>query len=243
MLSSNNKNTIKLSPNNYKIYVLSDIHSNLPALNAVLAELPSDAIIICLGDLVNYYIEPNEVCDHIRALNAWCIAGNHDLYATEELSFNQEKEDFYRVGWTKDNLNKTNLEWLKTLPRSLNLEITGINSNINRIVVCHGSFDNIETYIYPDTPFDLQILEPNTLGLLGHTHHSMIKKDKNRLLVNPGSVGQPRDYDPRASYAVINLIDSSVEIKRVHYNVFAYQERLKGYNINTTMIDLLSRVK
>ncbi len=201
-----NRVLLRLENIDSPLYVISDIHANLPALEAVLNAVPEDGTIICLGDFVNYYINPNEVCDLIRSRRAHCIVGNHDLYVLGKLKYNEERDKYYRVPWTKSCLRKDNIEWLNSLPEFLYLDILDRRAKIRSILAHHGNFKNTETYIHSDTNFDMNLLGENTLGLLGHTHHAMIKIKKNNILLNPGSVGQPRNGDPGASYAVIDLI-------------------------------------
>ena len=226
---------------NALLYVLSDVHSNLPALNAVLSTIPRDSVILFLGDYVGYYVEPNQVCNYIRSLKtSYCISGNHDMYVTGKMNFNKEKDALYRSSWTKNILSTENMQWLKQLPYSLCITVLG-SKHINTILMHHGDLKHPENYVYPNTTFDFCAIEQKTLVLLGNTHHPMIRQDGTKLILNPGSVGQPRDYNSNAAYATINLTTGVMELKRVSYDVKSYQKKLRAQNIDAAAVDILSR--
>jgi putative phosphoesterase len=226
------------------LYVISDIHANLPALTAVMDKIPDQSKIICAGDIVGYYTEPNAVCELLRARDVACIVGNHDLYVLNKLNYAQSNETKYRVHWTREHLTKNNLNWLQQLPETRTFKKqTNINNKcMQNISVHHGSMLNIEEYIYPNTPIDHLTLADNTITVLGHTHHPMIRdKDSGACILNPGSVGQPRDRNPAASYAIINFKTQSITIKRVSYDVPKYQKKLEQLNLTHAAIHILSR--
>lgn len=230
------------------LYILSDIHANLPALLAVLEIIPKEATIICAGDIVGYYIEPNEVCEALRARNVICIRGNHDMYATGMLPYDARRDENYRVSWTRAALSHENAQWLSGLPESLRLEVDHEQRNaandtpsLRKVVVHHGSFDNVESYVYPDTPLDPALIGENALAVLGHTHHPMIRNYGTSYLLNPGSVGQPRDRNPAASFAVVDFRRKTFVLGRVEYDVYRYQKKLEQYKVALPMIEILSR--
>jgi len=233
---------INLNPDIDELYVISDLHSNLPALEAVLSEIPQGSFIICLGDFVGYYVEPNEVCEKIMNLNSYSIVGNHDLYLTEELKFNFLKDEIYRTSWTRSVIKASNLSWLKNLPTSIQFNVFG-NVKVKKILAYHGSPENIESYIYPNSEIDIEQFGTKTIILLGNTHHPMVRNHKSNILINPGSVGQPRDYNAMSSYCKINLRECLIDIKRVVYNVSIYQKKLRSYDVNELAINMLWRAK
>lgn len=231
-----------------RLYVISDIHSNLPALAAVLDAVEVSARVLCAGDIVGYYIDPNPVIELLRSRTVECILGNHDQYALGLLPYPSSREDKYRVQWTRSALTFENTAWLKGLPNSRTYCVStghlGRQSVplFQRVLLTHGSFSSSEEYIYPDTPFDGSVLGEHTIGIFGHTHHPMVREYGTSRLLNPGSVGQPRDRKPSASYARIDLAAGSIELLRKDYDVAGYQERLRGAGITSSMVDILSRV-
>jgi diadenosine tetraphosphatase ApaH/serine/threonine PP2A family protein phosphatase len=196
-----------------KVALLADIHANLPALLGVLGEikgLPK----FCAGDLVGYNPFPNEVIELVKKENITSTMGNHDLaVVTGDTSwFNHEAA--LAIEWTRKNLKKENRNFLKTLPRTYE----------NDFYMAHGSPRNpIDEYIYEDDPAyvfgDFENYTKNDIIALGHTHVPFVKRIEEKLIFNPGSVGQPRDYDSRASYAVLDTASREVEIKRVEYEI------------------------
>jgi len=241
-ISNENTRSITLS-GEAPLYIISDIHANLPAFQAVLNEIPAGSDIICLGDMVGYYTEPNEVCDLLRTRNIFCILGNHDMYVTQLIPYNKDRDSLYRTSWTVNTLTDENMGWLRKLPASIIIHVGHEDSKIKTVVSHHGDFNNPEKYIYPDTEFNCEIFGTHTLGLLGNTHHPMIRHDATNYLLNPGSVGQPRDWNPAASFAVVDLINADIHIHRVKYDVQAYQEKLKLQGLEPQAIEILSRVR
>ena len=206
-----------------KIVIISDLHGNFPALQAVLQDLPSNDGIICCGDIVGYYPDVNEVCDEVRKLNVQTIRGNHDAYVTKNLTPASDKAEIYKTVWTRKNLSDANFRWLKMLPAQMDFDFNGL-----LVKVRHANFQEEESYLYPDSQKLKEFtLNENEIVLFGHTHHPMLIKAGAGLIVNPGSVGQPRDYNPQSSYSILDTDNRSIEFRRVNYNVAAYQEKLK----------------
>lgn len=219
--------------------IISDIHSNLEALTAVLQKIDSLKVsnIIALGDIVGYNANPNECIEIIKERGISSIIGNHDLRACGL----KEPDDFTTIArkailWTRKVLKKENLEFLKTLPKTLLLpERKGI--------AIHGSItDTLETYIL--SPWialeNFKVMEDNPnlppVCFFGHTHvrigyqytdkrvitlheEEVLLDPKSLYLINPGSVGQPRDRDPRASFAIYDTERSLLTSYRVSYDI------------------------
>ena len=101
-----------------KIGLLSDIHGNLPALRAVLNDMPSVELLICSGDIVGYYADPDEVCSLLKERGVLSIRGNHDAYVIGELHPCPDKSEAYRTAWTRLHLSQESIHWLKSLPLS-----------------------------------------------------------------------------------------------------------------------------
>ncbi len=217
-----------------KIIFFSDIHANLPALQAFFEDIDNtgyDAI-YCLGDLVGYNIWPNEVVNEIRKRNIPTIMGNHDEALL--LPIAKEVEPTNR-GLTRTLVNDRNRAYLINLPRHLSLSFVTKNEPFNLLLV-HGSPKAINDYLTFDYPKDevLNMMQSHKADVLlcGHTHkpfHRVIKDGESyKHVVNIGSVGKPKDSDPRICYAILELDQSSspsnsetleVSFKRVVYDI------------------------
>jgi len=220
-----------------RVAFLADIHANLSALTAVLNDMPPVDAIVCLGDVVGYYAEPNEVCELLRTRNVPTIRGNHDAYVTGELAPHPERISAYRTVWTKQTLTSDNIDWLRSLPISLKFEW-----DKQHVQLRHATPWDEEAYLYPDSDRLADIkLARNQFLALGHTHWPMIRHCGEGTLFNPGSVGQPRDCNPKAAYAILNCASGDIEFRRVSYDVAALQERLRRLGWEPASIAILSR--
>ena len=216
-----------------RIAVLSDIHGNLPALEAVLAALkPYDAI-WQLGDIVGYGPLPNEVVARLADEKATGVRGNHDSAAIGQLDTDSFNDDARAaVEWTAETITTETREWLAALPLQM---VEG------SFTLVHGSpRDPTWEYIFTAETARVNMKKFQTsYCLVGHTHvpfvfvqgksgrvdsaiaadGSVIELDRTRVIVNPGSVGQPRDGDPRASAMVIDTEANTIEWHRVEYPI------------------------
>lgn len=218
---------------------LSDVHGNGAALDAVLADLPPVDALLCAGDLVGYYPDAPAVVDRLRALGARAVRGNHDLMVCGRRPVPADRAPLYRTAWTRRVLSPDQLAWLDALPPSLELTTDGV-----RITLRHASPWDEETYVYPDSA----ALPTIELGaghwmILGHTHYPMLARCGAGWLANPGSVGQPRDWDPRAAYALLDTQTGDWRQCRVEYDHPAYQRRLEALGWERQTIELLSRTR
>lgn len=226
--------------------VLSDIHANLEAYETVMAEakgLGYDRVLV-LGDLVGYGADPNEVVDRVRALEPHAlIRGNHDKVGSGVESpegFNAVARNAIR--WTCDALSQENRDWLAALPAGP-LEVNDF------IEICHGTPFDEDAYVFDDLDA-LRALHAarRPLCLFGHTHVQVgyeLSKDQfglltdddrrpftfplvdgHRYVINPGSVGQPRDGDPRAGFGLVDTARREMTIFRVDYPVQKAQARI-----------------
>lgn len=207
-----------------EIAFISDIHSNFEALSAVMIDIKKRNItkIFCAGDIVGYGANPNECINELIRNNVTLVQGNHDYNAltlSELYLFN----DFAREAlmWTNKQLTEQSKEFLSSLPKFFNKEC---------FYLVHGSpKDPIHEYMYPFLP-DLEsqflLINKNVL-VTGHTHLPLIKKFKNnKILINPGSVGQPRDGDKRASYAIYDTSTNDAKIVRVEYDIIKAMKKI-----------------
>ena len=238
-----------------KILIISDIHANLTALEAVLKNAGEYDAVWCLGDLVGYGPDPNECVVRVRQLpNLVCIIGNHDaavLDQIEIISFNPEARAVLQ--WTQQVLAPASIEFLRSLPETVTLD---------HVTLAHGS---------PRQPVWEYLLDTRTATLnftffetpycfVGHTHLPVLyylPEDSRsarliipenftqillapRTILNPGSVGQPRDRDPRAAYAVLDTDEYSCEFHRVAYDIEAVQARMRAVGLPERHIQRLS---
>jgi putative phosphoesterase len=222
-----------------KIAIISDIHSNANALNAVLADMTNVDTIFCAGDIVGYYADPNEVCELLRQAGNVTIRGNHDAYVMGELAPREGPRAAYRTDWTREVLTKDNHAWLATLSVEVSLELDG-----KQIKFRHASPWDEETYLYPDSKRLQDIhLEVREILILGHTHWPMAVHCGEGILINPGSVGQPRDWSPMASYVILDTRTLKFEFRRVSYDVEKLQERLARQGWDHYAISVLNKSK
>jgi len=214
--------------------IFGDIHGNYDALRVVLEHAKTQDIdqYICTGDIVGYGAEPDRCIDAVRNLNTLCLAGNHDHAAVEKLDIEYFNIYAKRAAeWTRKKLTQSEKDWLEGLPFLMYFE---------DFAVAHGSAHGPEVFNYIQTIFDaelsFEILERPIL-FYGHTHipltffdsipmtytmDSEVHIDPTRkVLVNIGSVGQPRDEDPRASYGVFDSDTFVVSLYRLDYDVKA----------------------
>ena len=219
-----------------KVALLADIHANLPALAAVLDDLPQVDAVVCLGDVVGYYADPNEVCGLLRKFKIPTIRGNHDAYILGQLTPHPDRVAAYRTKWTREHLQPDHLAWLRSLPTSLEFRWGKMLVRLR-----HATPWDEEGYLYPDSDLNEIRLGPNEFLALGHTHWPMLRPCGEGFVLNPGSVGQPRDCNPMASYAILDCDSGSVDFRRVHYDVAGLQERLRQLGWGPATIDILSR--
>ncbi len=203
-----------------EIAVISDVHANMEALDAVLKEA-GGLELYCLGDLVDYGAEPNEVISTVKARGAKCILGNHDAAAlTGDVSLFSVKAAMSSK-WTSRMLTVDSFDYLRRLPQEMRVMIGS-----KEVYFVHGTPDDrLWEYADPRTHSDLfghylGKLRVSMIGL-GHTHIPYVWKGTEGVVFNPGSVGQPRDGDPRASFALLTVegTDVRVEIRRASYDL------------------------
>jgi putative phosphoesterase len=224
-----------------RIGVISDVHSNSVALAAVLHALDQEKIdtIICAGDIVSYYPFVNEAIDLLRERSVICIAGNHDGYLLGRLAIGDEKWRAYNLDYTKRVIRDDNQLWLASLPSEWCEELAGLKWHM-----CHGSPWAIEEYIYPDhDDFARFTTVKADIVIMGHTHIPLIHRLGDVLVLNPGSCGQPRDYNPMPSYAVVDASTVSAVIKRVSYDLEAVCRRVALEGFDQKFIDILRRTR
>lgn len=208
---------------------ISYVHSNLEALKSVLDDI-GGMNIFCLGDTIGYGASPNEVIDLLRQKQATMIIGNHDNAALQANPFAFNQRAAVAIMWNSRQLTPENRFFLQSLPRNRKLVLEDVP-----VYMTHGSpDDNLGEYVYPFTHADMFDFYLKKLGVrviaLGHTHLPFESTDKEGTVFNPGSVGQPRDGDPRASYAVLTIEQGK----------FTIEHRRKDYDIQTSANKILA---
>jgi predicted phosphodiesterase len=226
-----------------RIAVIADIHANLDALQAVLERIHALKVdeIVCLGDIVGYNANPNECVDILRKEKILSVLGNHDACAAgleEPYRFNALAQR--ALIWTREHLTEVNRSFLLELPRE---------KMAHDHFLFHGSIHNTNRYILSrdDITDNFQSLAalPGALklGFFGHTHvrtafidhRGVISRElsldlsispEKRYLINPGSVGQPRDGDPRAAFLVYDSIDHVIIFHRIEYDIRTCQDKV-----------------
>ncbi len=236
--------------------LITDIHSNLAALESVLNGI--DAVgcdrIICLGDIVGYAAEPNQVLDKLRNLLALAVRGNHDIAALDP----RQAEGFNKyareaIFWTRGELTVENIDYLRGLRDQ---------EQLDDIILAHGSLLDPDEYVF--SPFQAsQSLEiaPCRIAAIGHTHYPEVYRyslsdehstevlasegeveleEGYRYLINAGSVGQPRDGDMRATFAVYDDSGSGrVELHRVDYDIHTTADSIRKVGLPELLADRL----
>lgn len=207
-----------------RLAFLSDIHSNYIALKAVEEDL-ADKVdkIYVLGDIVGYGPQPSEVIEWVRKNAEAVVQGNHDYsVGTGDTSWLNASAAF-AAEWTRKVLGDEQIRYLSSLPLKKTIKVEG-----KILMMVHGSPDDpLHEYVFPQTHqslFDYYLNKEKVQILaMGHTHYPFSSETPLGLVFNPGSVGQPRDGDPRASYAILELSSGSTSItidnRRVRYDI------------------------
>lgn len=207
-----------------KVALLGDIHGNDLALSAVLtaAEAVGVEQLLITGDLVGYYFEPRNVLEQLGNWDRHVVRGNHEEMldaARTDPSFLASVSARYGSGLyvALEQLNERQLDEVCGLPHPLELNIGG-----SHVLLCHGAPWDVNQYVYPDASQDLFERCADSsfdLVVMGHTHYPMIQRMGKTLLINPGSVGQPRNRKPGASWALFDTESGLVELRTEQYDV------------------------
>ncbi|MDV3244448.1 MAG: metallophosphatase family protein [Nitrososphaerales archaeon] len=191
---------------------ISDVHSNLEALEAVLGQLGKEEL-FCLGDIVGYGSNPNEVIQLLKDRRAVAVRGNHDeAVLTGDTSWFNARAAM-AAKWTTGQLSEESRAYLRGLPLQIRTAVEEVQTYLT-----HGSpDDNLHEYVDPATHSELlghylARLDVRLLGL-GHTHLPYVWKEDSGTVFNPGSVGQPRDNDWRASFAYVTFAEGKAEVQ------------------------------
>ncbi|MBL8863609.1 MAG: metallophosphoesterase family protein [Planctomycetes bacterium] len=239
-----------------KYGILGDIHANLSALRSVLEHFRARRVerILSVGDVVGYGAAPTECIEILRAAGARVVKGNHDAACVHELDlayFNTYARA--AVSWTRGQLSRADCTWLAQLPLTLDLEDCS---------VAHGTYHRPERFDYVQGESDAEAsLDriPTPVCFVGHSHVpiALVRleddplrtaraegtdidlSDVHRALINVGSVGQPRDDDPRAACAIYDVEEQRVTIERVRYDIETEARRIRAAGLPPVLADRL----
>jgi len=244
-----------------RIAIISDVHANLAALEAVLrhaeAAGPIDAV-WCLGDTVGYGPQPSECVARLREAGATAVAGNHDRAATGKMGVEDFNADAATAAlWTRDHLEEDTAAYLDALPE--------VARPSEEFTLVHGTLRwPLWEYLYSYEAARAHLERQETpFSLVGHTHVPMLGAegaefehgcemyyledgqsvplpDDRKIVLNPGGVGQPRDGDPRAAYALYDTDARTVTVHRVEYDIAATQALMEAAGLPRRLIDRLS---
>jgi diadenosine tetraphosphatase ApaH/serine/threonine PP2A family protein phosphatase len=233
--------------------ILSDVHANYEALEGVLGKIEGLGIerVLCLGDVVGYNAQPNECADLIRTRGIPTVCGNHDAVACER----EEPWGFNIVAlqaalWTRDELSRENMEWLRALPDAI---------QVDGVVGVHGAPGDRDSYMFTWEDVSCHFEDASIKGkkacFFGHTHvpgifeadggwtpvngTTFVLKNGHVTFINPGSVGQPRDGDPRASFGVFDTDTREFSLVRVRYDVQGAMSHIKHSGLPDYLADRL----
>lgn len=224
-----------------RILIFSDVHANLTALETVIQTAGKVDAVWCLGDLIGYGPDPNECVETVQKLpNLKCIIGNHDAAALNHIgseAFNPEARR--ALHWTQEMLSESSLKFLSSLPERI---------VVDQVTLTHGSPRHpVWEYLLDTRTASLNFEYFDTsYCLVGHTHlpvfytltaddhvaemsvpePNIIYKMQPRSILNPGSVGQPRDRDPRTSFCIYDTDEQTWYYRRVSYDIEAVQKRM-----------------
>jgi len=241
---------LKRESKNVKVAFISDIHGNLEALSNVFQDIDNKndiELICCTGDIVGYYPHPLECIDLIKKRCNHIIKGNHDEVVTNK-DFEKQKAWFNAIAadaltWTRKQIlnssSASHFHFLESLPISKEIIIEE-----RKVLIAHGTpEEKWEYFLYPfwlGEPLPEQKVRLNRwlkkweLVVIGHTHQPFIYRFRKKVVLNPGSVGQPRDGNPKASYAIADItkLKIHVEIIRLDYNIKKTCEALIKANLH-----------
>jgi predicted phosphodiesterase len=235
-----------------RILIISDIHANLTAFETVMKDAEGDwDYVWCLGDVVGYGPDPNECVDKLKTLPHLCLAGNHDWAALGRLDIKTFNPDARKaVEWTQETLTPENTAYLEALPTTF---------VIGEYTLAHGSpREPVWEYILEPLVAALNFPHFETpYCLVGHTHQPVIYElvsdsgdteahspeygdprslNGKRQIINPGSIGQPRDANPDAAYAILDVKQNVFEHRRIPYDIPAVQERMRHFDMPERLI-------
>jgi putative phosphoesterase len=197
-----------------KIAVLSDAHGNMVYLNECMNDIKRKQVdaIYYLGDFVGYFPDGEAVINQLRQEKAICVLGNHDAMLLGILPLDSSKDEVYQLSKNKACISDSSLDFLRSLPKT-RMDII----EDKKVLFVHGKWDNpLGGYLYADKIDQLDEKQLNyDIIFMGHTHRSFIKNIQDKVLINVGSCGLPRDQGNRPAYVLYDFSDNSAEVVRL----------------------------
>jgi predicted phosphodiesterase len=236
-----------------KYAIIADIHGNLEALQVVLEDAKTQRVThyACLGDVVGYNANPKECLDIVRSMGMPCVKGNHDEYCSADVGlegFNPHAAE--AVSWTREQLAEEDFVWLREL-RYVRL--------VASFTIVHATLDGPQRwgYVFDKLAAAASFTYQNTsVCFFGHTHvpvafirdavvrggtYSKFKVEPGRkYFVNVGAVGQPRDGNPKASYAIYDMDDGTIELRRLDYDIATTQAKIRAAGLPERLAERLA---
>lgn len=236
-----------------KYAIIADIHANLEALEVVLDDIKAQGCshVVCLGDVVGYNANPKECLDIIRGMNIPCVKGNHDEYCSTEVGlegFNPHAE--VAIQWTREQLSENDRQWLRDLKYIRML---------SSFTLVHATLDGPQRwgYVFDKLAAAASFTYQNTsVCFFGHTHvpltfvrdtavrggtYSKFKTEAGKkYFINVGSVGQSRDGVAKATYVIYNMPESSIELRRLDYDIAKAQKKILAAGLPSRLADRLA---
>ncbi len=243
-----------------RLAIFTDIHSNLEALEASYKALKTVGFdkAVCIGDIVGYGANPRECIDFLRDREVMSVKGNHDHYVTQERKV-WDIQPYAReaICWTQDVLDEDHVDWLRKLPYLLEVE---------GALFVHSSLEALDgeywPYILdPKSALFHFFLQDVQFAFFGHTHiplffnydennkisieilktRTIPKDSRSQYLINPGSVGQPRDFDSRSAVVIFDTEERKIEVIRVEYDIRKTQDKILEVGLPKILAERLSR--
>jgi predicted phosphodiesterase len=235
-----------------KFAIIADIHANLEAFEVVLEDIKSQNCthVACLGDVVGYNANPKECLDIVRSMNIPCVKGNHDEYCSSEEhleGFNPAAAE--AVNWTRKQLTEEDRQWLRDLRYT---------RMVTSFTIVHATLDGPQRwgYVFDKLAAAASFTYQNTaICFFGHTHvpvafmrDSMVRggtyskfkaEPGKKYFVNVGAVGQPRDGNPKAAYVVYDVYESTIELRRLDYDIPKAQAKIRAAGLPERLAERL----
>lgn len=223
-----------------KLVFISDIHSNSNYLSTIQKQIEEEKadMLFFLGDAIGYYDNPNYILDWLRNINAHCIKGNHEKYFLDELDYDKKLENIYLVKNNKKNISETNKEFINKWPETLDIII-----DQKRFLMVHGDIESSENHTYDINTINKELFEKYDYYVFAHTHIPLVQYSYGCCIINPGSIGQPRDYTKQSSYIVVDTNTQDITIKKVNLNYEEYCQKLELKSYDKKVVDILKRTK
>lgn len=247
-----------------RVLLISDIHANHDSLKSILENARNYDEVIVLGDLVDYGPDPDLVLDEVRLTGAKIIRGNHDEAVSKNVDCRcghelRDASEYTRNRISMRKLSDNDRKFLSSLPEVFRIDVVE-----PPLVLVHGNLQQpLYGYLYPwlsneEICWSLQERKtyrlsvskkecelPTSVFVVGHTHHQFLRRVREAVVINPGSAGQPRDGDARASYAIYDTTDNSIAFYRVEYDVEKVlrrlQELIEDQNIYNKLAGILRK--